>query len=171
MDIFEIRYRNFRLLAGHRGGITEAAAKLGKTQGQISHFGGTNPIKNIGNDIAREIEVAWEKPRGWMDAPQWEGATASQPLGLDLPRMHDSIAFLEQQFETWGKQFVASERTTLIAEVYRRKGLPSPPTPIELSQWLADQLQEETHVGQQQNGTGSVGVDDRKGDKKRASQA
>lgn len=67
MDVYRIRWLNFRDLAGHRGGITEAAGKLGKSQGQVSHFGGERPIKNIGHDIAREIESAYGKPHGWLD--------------------------------------------------------------------------------------------------------
>jgi hypothetical protein len=67
MTVYTTRWRNFRLLAGHPGGITEAADKLGKLQGQVSHFGGEKPIKNIGDKIAREIERAYKKPHGWLD--------------------------------------------------------------------------------------------------------
>jgi hypothetical protein len=68
--IYVIRWRNFRSLIGPKpGGITAAAERLGKSQGQVSHFGGKSPIKNIGDDIAAEIERAWGKPVGWMDEP------------------------------------------------------------------------------------------------------
>jgi hypothetical protein len=67
MTVYETRWRNFRSLAGHRGGVTAAAEKLGKSQGQISHFGGKTPIKNIGDKLARQIESAYGKPLGWLD--------------------------------------------------------------------------------------------------------
>jgi hypothetical protein len=69
--IYVIRWRNFRDLIGPKSGaITAAAERLGKTQGQVSHFGGKTPIKNIGDDIASEIEKAWLKPwAGWTKNP------------------------------------------------------------------------------------------------------
>lgn len=66
--VYVTRWRNFRDLIGSRNGaLTEAANRLGKSQGQVSHFGGKSPIKNIGDDIATEIEQAWGKPIGWLD--------------------------------------------------------------------------------------------------------
>jgi SOS-response transcriptional repressor LexA len=75
MDVYEVRHRNVRhliALAGD-GGLTKLADRLGKSQGQVSHFGGENPIKNIGPKIAREIEAAFDRPRGWLDSPHWSG--------------------------------------------------------------------------------------------------
>ena len=96
MDNAEIRYRNVRYLIEingglNTGGLTRVAERLKKTQGQVSHFAGENPIKNIGNKIAREIESAFGKPLGWMDTPQWLGAKVAEPLhayeirGVDGP--------------------------------------------------------------------------------------
>ena len=36
---------------------------------QVSQIIGKNPIKNIGNSIAKRIEVAFAKPEGWLDQP------------------------------------------------------------------------------------------------------
>lgn len=72
MDISEIRYANTRLLVKQIGSITGFAERLGKSQGQVSHFAGENPIKNIGNKIAREIEEAFDLERGWLDVQQTE---------------------------------------------------------------------------------------------------
>lgn len=66
-DLYKVRWKRFRQLAGHHGGISDAAARLDKSQGQVSHFGGKNPRKSIGEQIAREIEAAYGKPRGWLD--------------------------------------------------------------------------------------------------------
>lgn len=68
MDVYEIRRINTRRLADSVGGISALAERLGKSQGQISHIIGTNPIKNIGPRIAREIEAAFSKDHGWLDA-------------------------------------------------------------------------------------------------------
>ncbi|WP_180089399.1 LexA family transcriptional regulator [Acinetobacter sp. YH12219] len=70
MDSKSIRYQNTRLLVDQVGGVSSFADKIGKGQSQTSQFAGTNPIKGIGNKVAREIEEAFGKPHGWLDLPQ-----------------------------------------------------------------------------------------------------
>lgn len=67
MDSKTIRYQNTRYLVNQIGGVSNFAEKIGKSQSQASQFAGTNPIKGIGNKVAREIEDAFEKPHGWLD--------------------------------------------------------------------------------------------------------
>jgi SOS-response transcriptional repressor LexA len=69
MDSKSIRYKNTRLLVDQVGGVSSFADKIGKGQSQTSQFAGTNPIKGIGNKVAREIELAFDKPHGWLDLP------------------------------------------------------------------------------------------------------
>ena len=71
MDVYEIRRANFRKLAGAgpRGWIQKAADRLGKSHSQVSHFGGDNPSKKIGEQVAREIEMAYGLPDGALDRP------------------------------------------------------------------------------------------------------
>lgn len=42
---------------------------LGKAPAQVSAFGGKNPTKGIGDQIAREVEVALALPIGSLDVP------------------------------------------------------------------------------------------------------
>lgn len=94
--IYVIRWRNFRELIGPKSGaLTAAAERLGKTQGQVSHFGGKNPIKNIGDDIASEIEKAWAKPLGWLDQ-NWRDETVNEQS--DLMRAGSQIQVLEAAY-------------------------------------------------------------------------
>ncbi|ELA8881912.1 S24 family peptidase [Acinetobacter baumannii] len=67
MDSKSIRYLNTRVLVEEVGGVTNFAEKINKGQSQTSQFAGTNPIKGIGNKVAREIEEAFNKPHGWLD--------------------------------------------------------------------------------------------------------
>lgn len=67
MNVKEIRRINLRALSRSVGGITQLADRLGKSQSQISHLIGTNPIKNIGDRFAAEVEKTFSKPNGWMD--------------------------------------------------------------------------------------------------------
>lgn len=72
MDSKSIRYTNTRLLVDQIGGVSNFAEKIGKGQSQASQFAGTNPIKGIGNKVAREIEEAFGKSHGWLDIPHEE---------------------------------------------------------------------------------------------------
>lgn len=87
MDSKTIRYKNTRLLVEQVGGVSSFAEKIGKGQSQASQFAGTNPIKGIGNKVAREIESAFDKPHGWLDLPHEEDsnssdANVSEPIPL-----------------------------------------------------------------------------------------
>lgn len=77
MDSKSIRYKNTRLLVDQVGGVSSFADKIGKGQSQTSQFAGTNPIKGIGNKVAREIELAFDKPHGWLDIPHGQTVTLS----------------------------------------------------------------------------------------------
>lgn len=72
MDSKSIRYRNTRLLVEQMGGVSNFANKINKGQSQTSQFAGNTPIKGIGNKVAREIELAFNKPHGWLDLPHDE---------------------------------------------------------------------------------------------------
>lgn len=67
MNVKIIRRENMRALAKSVGGISRLALKLNKSQSQISHLIGSTPIKNIGDKVAHEVEVAFNKPAGWLD--------------------------------------------------------------------------------------------------------
>ncbi|MFV5384162.1 LexA family protein [Acinetobacter junii] len=77
MDSKSIRYKNTRLLVDQVGGVSSFAEKIGKGQSQASQFAGTNPIKGIGNKVAREIEIAFDKPHGWLDLPHEQEITST----------------------------------------------------------------------------------------------
>lgn len=72
MNVKDIRRNNMRALAKSVGGITPMANMLGKSQSQISHLIGANPIKNIGDKIAAEVEKIFNKPHGWLDREHFE---------------------------------------------------------------------------------------------------
>lgn len=78
--IYTIRWQNFRaLLKARELTVTAAAERLGKTQGQASHFGGKRPSKVIGDQIANEIEAEFQLEPGALD---WPGMKHS---GTELP--------------------------------------------------------------------------------------
>jgi hypothetical protein len=111
MDIGQIRHANARLLVrrleaktgktGKRaGGIAMLSRKLKKSTGQVSHFAGEEPIKEIGNVIARQIEKAFDLEYGWMDWLHDDDDAASQqsrPLRLDPDTLVETVRSLHER--------------------------------------------------------------------------
>jgi len=63
----EIRRDNARQLARGVGGHAEFARFMSMEASQVSQLIGRNPVKNIGNSIARRIEQAFDLPTGYLD--------------------------------------------------------------------------------------------------------
>lgn len=97
MDSKNIRYRNARALVEQVGGVSNFADKINKGQSQTSQFAGTNPIKGIGNKVAREIEEAFDKPHGWLDVYHPEMNSLSELPNTndldkrDLPNLRNDV--------------------------------------------------------------------------------
>lgn len=73
----QIRYENARALIAEGEGpaafakqISEATGEL-MTPQQVNSWGGPNPRRGIGDDIARRIEVTFGKEEGWLDH-EWD---------------------------------------------------------------------------------------------------
>ena len=66
-NIHTIRLVNARALAKDFPTKTAFAERLGKEPTQVSRFMGKNPTKRIGDLIAEQIEIAFGKPKGWLD--------------------------------------------------------------------------------------------------------
>lgn len=70
MKISDTRLQNFRrILSEKKLRLIDIADLLGKAPAQVSAFGGKNPTKGIGDQIAREIEAALKLPNGSLDVP------------------------------------------------------------------------------------------------------
>lgn len=64
----EIRKENLRQLVQEIGSQTALGRKLGHNDGAfISQILGPKAGRNVGDDFARALEKACNKPRGWMD--------------------------------------------------------------------------------------------------------
>jgi len=103
MNVKEIRKINMRALARSIGGISAMAECLGKSQSQISHLIGSSPIKNIGDRIAGQVEVAFNKPAGWLDKEHLSihEAMASYDVSR-TPALHCTVPLISwQQAAKW----------------------------------------------------------------------
>ncbi|WP_350649030.1 S24 family peptidase [Pseudomonas sp. HY13-MNA-CIBAN-0226] len=90
MKITDTRLQNFRMaMADKKLRLTDIADLLSKAPAQVSAFGGKNPTKGIGDQIAREIEKALSLPIGYLDIPHHLGdfnnATVLSHTGRKLP--------------------------------------------------------------------------------------
>lgn len=69
MDIIAIRLANMRSLVGQPATPTRRALAeaLNISYELLSNYIGKNPVKNIGNELARRTEQALSLPHGWLD--------------------------------------------------------------------------------------------------------
>lgn len=90
MKISDTRLQNFRrVIAEKKLRLVDIADRLGKAPAQVSAFGGKNPTKGIGDQIAREIETALNLHSGYLDMPygldEFNNATVISHTGRKLP--------------------------------------------------------------------------------------
>lgn len=90
----DIRRANaLKLLKKHCNGvIKEFANKLGKNERQCSNFLREKNPHNIGNMIARQIEVAFEYPVGWLDIANEVEQKQIESVGTEYTSLMDSLA-------------------------------------------------------------------------------
>lgn len=65
--ISEIRLANARKIADEYTNSADFAKKIDRESTQVSRFMGANPTKKIGEKMARHIEIACGRPKGWLD--------------------------------------------------------------------------------------------------------
>lgn len=131
MDATEIRHRNLLVLIStlEGRGVTK-----GKDQAQqmgalgASYLSQLKGGKKMGDDTARKIEAAMRKPRGWMDAAQWEQAETapeshSQSVRFDPEIVRDVARALQEVFAELGYEpfdLSQSDDAELFVELYQR---------------------------------------------------
>lgn len=133
MDISQIRYARFRTLVDDErqkngaGEIGRIAKLLGKSQGQVSLFGGalakgeTRRPKAIGNKVAREIEAAFDLPSGWLDSMDHPPAQAVEVHGaneIDHVRWIQAYREVDEQLKAQGREVDDVKRGELVKAMY-----------------------------------------------------
>ncbi len=82
MDSKTNRYKNARALVEEAGSVTLFGKKIGMKRTQASQIAGDrDEPKDIGDNIARRIEAAFNKKVGWLDIPH--GQNFLDDLDLD----------------------------------------------------------------------------------------
>lgn len=86
----EIRRDNLRKIETAIGGRGELCNAIGKSEKYVSQLIGANPIRGIGDTLARSVEASTGLERGWLDnlhhrgeLPENAAAIARKWLSLD----------------------------------------------------------------------------------------
>lgn len=91
MDICDIRRTNARLLMDGFKNLSAFSDKIDRTPAYVSRIVGANPTKNIGHSMARHIESAFSKTRGWLDNPHnditSEGVDKEAGIALEFEKL------------------------------------------------------------------------------------
>ena len=62
-----IRAENIRYWRDRAGGWTELGKLTGMDPHRLMAVAGANPTRQIGEALARTLEVNWKLPAGWLD--------------------------------------------------------------------------------------------------------
>jgi hypothetical protein len=147
IDIYEIRHRNVRLLviqlekdagkSGERpGGLAMLATKLSKSSAQVAHFASDKPTKRMGDQIAREIEVAFGLEYAWMDWPQWDESAMpshSQSVRLDPETLKHTIIGIRKRDRNYSLDDMLGDPAKFIEAYELLEGMIPKPVPDNVS--------------------------------------
>ena len=84
MDIYAIRKRNLEALAGSRK-RKECADKWGTSPSVLSQILSKNPVRNLGDELARRIELAEGLEKGYLDNVRADAFEAKEEPGVYHP--------------------------------------------------------------------------------------
>lgn len=77
MDVKQIRKANILKLYELHGGPSGLARKVGTSESYLSQITSDKGNRNIGDKLARNIEMALNLPRGWMDMMAFDATVTS----------------------------------------------------------------------------------------------
>lgn len=84
MDIYAIRKRNLEALAGSRK-RKECADKWGTSPSVLSQILSKNPVRNLGDELARRIELAEGLEKGYLDNVRADTLAVKEEPGVYHP--------------------------------------------------------------------------------------
>jgi hypothetical protein len=67
-----LRVKNLRTLKDAAGGWAALARQCGKQESLLCRCAGPNPVRDIGERLARDIEFALKLPEKWLDQTHGE---------------------------------------------------------------------------------------------------
>ena len=119
--IEEIRQANLRLLLADGLRQADIASAMNKSPKQVSQWFGKGSARAISSALARELEAAIGKPRGWLDNPH-DSVVVVQPshfAGPDPVILHEAVRLLLFDIDHGGPR-KARSASALLMELYQR---------------------------------------------------
>jgi hypothetical protein len=139
--IDEIRRANLEILLSEAGSQAEIGRRIDRTPNQVNQWFGKGSSRNIGDKSARELEVAFDKPKGWMDQ---DHNSESQSAGRVPEKFRASVELLYYTLSNLGKPLSLVSDDDLLELAYRTvdedgRDL-SPAVMLDLNQRLASRI-------------------------------
>lgn len=137
MDVYAIRLKNLTALQAEQGlSRKDLAARLGMETGQLNHLfmdPETDGHRNIGIKMARRIEDAFEKSRGWLD--QSHEAVEESGVRYELPDVIPVRVMEAEASMGPGRELIADAVVGKmeISREWLRRNLPSVQAPGKLA--------------------------------------
>jgi SOS-response transcriptional repressor LexA len=108
--VYQNRYDHIRDLIERHGGASKMAEMLGVSRQQISHIASANPIKNIGDRLARRIEMTFGLPIGTIDQPIGIAAIDMDEFSVVVPLLNVTASMGPGAIVPWSEEVVHTMR-------------------------------------------------------------
>lgn len=97
MDVKEIRRENLRALLNEFGTATALASAAGTDAAYLSQIKSTKTKREIGDNLARRLEKAANKDRGWMDQLHRQNGHKQRPASNKVNNAMEGGAFTRHE--------------------------------------------------------------------------
>lgn len=91
-SVYQNRRAFLLKLIEQHGSQARLAEKIGISAQQMGHIGGKNPVRNIGEDMARRIESACGLPLGIMDQGPGVDVSKVQKDSIEVPLLNVTVS-------------------------------------------------------------------------------
>jgi SOS-response transcriptional repressor LexA len=91
-SVYQNRRAYLLKLIEQHGSQAALAAKLNMTTQQMNHVGGKNPLRNIGDNLARRIEAGCGLPLGIMDQGLGVDISTVQNDSIEVPLLNTTVS-------------------------------------------------------------------------------
>lgn len=152
----EIRLENLELLIAAAGTMERVAEKAGTTSVYLSQVRNhtidkaSGKPREMGAKMARRIEDAFEKPRGWMDVEHAESRPAFSANAMRLAAEFDRIVRPEKQTQVYAYCLLVMQGYPVSIEepvAPAADAAPAPSAPVEPTPTATPQPRQETLSG------------------------
>lgn len=108
--VYQNRYSHLRDIIERNGGQTRVAEMLGISKQQMSHISKESQPKNIGDKLARRIEMSFGLPIGVMDQPVGIQSINMDEFSVEVPLLNITASMGAGAVVPWAEEVVHTMR-------------------------------------------------------------